>query len=309
MEEDLRRSLRADPHANASFNIKVAESLFGQGRPMEAVREAVERAGSTSHGERSSHLRAAGSASADILIGDFPTADARLAALERETGPLSFDSAAFATPARTRIELALEAGDVKKAGLMADELLKKRGGRSDEFDPRPFLYSVAVRAGLRTPAEAKAQLENWLREPPEETSGSWRWVLWTEGYAAPAVTAADAKVAVEARAKYPAFSPYNRMSFQLPEVEEGRVREMSGDVDGAIRLPRFGTRACQALSAPIVGTQGWLHLGHALAAKHDADGACHAYDVVLSRWGAAKPRSVSAEAARAGARALGCPAR
>jgi serine/threonine-protein kinase len=50
-----------------------------------------------------------------------------------------------------------------------------------------------------------------------------------------------------------------------------------------------------------------LHLGDALASKGDTASACAAYRVVLDRWGSARPRSVTADQARAHAASLRCP--
>ena len=47
-------------------------------------------------------------------------------------------------------------------------------------------------------------------------------------------------------------------------------------------------------------------LGEALEAKGDKDGACVAYGEVLVHWGNAKPRSVTADKARAHMKTLGC---
>jgi eukaryotic-like serine/threonine-protein kinase len=49
-----------------------------------------------------------------------------------------------------------------------------------------------------------------------------------------------------------------------------------------------------------------LHLAEAREASGDDPGACEAYRAVLDRWGGAKPRSMTAEAARARVRALAC---
>lgn len=48
-----------------------------------------------------------------------------------------------------------------------------------------------------------------------------------------------------------------------------------------------------------------LH-GQALEERGEKGRACEVYGAVLARWGAAKPRSVTAEEARRRARALGC---
>ena len=52
-----------------------------------------------------------------------------------------------------------------------------------------------------------------------------------------------------------------------------------------------------------------LSIGLALEQKGDKEGACAAYASVLDRLGNAKPRSVTAEKAKAHAKALGCPER
>jgi serine/threonine-protein kinase len=57
---------------------------------------------------------------------------------------------------------------------------------------------------------------------------------------------------------------------------------------------------------PFGNTRGWLDLGAALEAKADRAGACDAYRMVVDRWGQARPRSVTAEHARARAVALAC---
>ena len=61
-----------------------------------------------------------------------------------------------------------------------------------------------------------------------------------------------------------------------------------------------------ALFDPFGNTRGWLDLGTALEATGNRDGACHAYQVVIDRWGHASPRSISAERARVRTAALAC---
>jgi hypothetical protein len=45
-------------------------------------------------------------------------------------------------------------------------------------------------------------------------------------------------------------------------------------------------------------TRSWFFLGEARAAKGDRSGTCAAYGELLEHWGAAKPRSLTAEKAR-----------
>jgi hypothetical protein len=65
--------------------------------------------------------------------------------------------------------------------------------------------------------------------------------------------------------------------------------------------------ACSALQEPLEHTRASFHLGQALEATGDASGACAAYRVVRDRWGAARPRSVTAERAKERMRVLACP--
>ena len=54
----------------------------------------------------------------------------------------------------------------------------------------------------------------------------------------------------------------------------------------------------------------WLHTAYSSRQHHqqkgDKPGACAAYQLVLSRWGEAKQRSVTAEKARGRMKGLGC---
>jgi serine/threonine-protein kinase len=65
---------------------------------------------------------------------------------------------------------------------------------------------------------------------------------------------------------------------------------------------------CGALEAPVLAVRVRLAHGAAREQGGDRDGACAAYADVVARWGGAK-KSVTADAARARAKALGCPAR
>lgn len=55
------------------------------------------------------------------------------------------------------------------------------------------------------------------------------------------------------------------------------------------------------------GLQDRLLLGRVLEETGDRDGACAQYAAILFRWGNAKPKSVTADKARARSKALSCP--
>jgi serine/threonine-protein kinase len=52
--------------------------------------------------------------------------------------------------------------------------------------------------------------------------------------------------------------------------------------------------------------QSHLYFGEASEQKGDVAAACDAYAFVIARWGNAKPKSVSADEARARSKKLGC---
>jgi serine/threonine-protein kinase len=92
----------------------------------------------------------------------------------------------------------------------------------------------------------------------------------------------------------------------LPDAEVGRVYLMAGRPEEAVPYLRRAAASCTAFAAPVDQTRARLHLGMALEQTNDRDGACSAYRKVLDRWGHAKPRSVTADEARAHATKLGC---
>ena len=57
---------------------------------------------------------------------------------------------------------------------------------------------------------------------------------------------------------------------------------------------------------PVIYRSPAEMLGEALESKGDTQGACAAYAEVLEHWGNAKPRSKTADAARAHMKKLGC---
>jgi serine/threonine-protein kinase len=92
----------------------------------------------------------------------------------------------------------------------------------------------------------------------------------------------------------------------LIDAAAGRAFLLVGRASDAIGWLTQATQSCVAFDFPVEHTRAHLWLGQAREAQGDRAGACSAYGAVLSRWGAARPRSVTAEAARDRAKALGC---
>jgi len=120
-----------------------------------------------------------------------------------------------------------------------------------------------------------------------------------------AATAAEAREAIEARSgPLPPYRPNT-----LAGADVGRTFLLAGRTGEAIALLEEATRSCRALEHPVLHTRAHDWLGQAREAGGDRPGACTAYAVVISRWGRAVPRSVTAEHARARMTALGCDGR
>jgi serine/threonine-protein kinase len=308
-ESDARKVLRLVGNG-ASANFRLAEALFAQGRAIESVRGALDQAAESFAEAKRARFALATSAGADILVGDFVAADQHLSALEQTAGSLGF-LRMFDPPGVARVKVLLETGDLARAAALADDLLKKRGARNDEADARPLLYAIAVRGKRRSEREREEQVAASIADAEAQSektaTATWRWRIWLDAYAAPAESRAEAEQALRARDSFPAFAASNRYVFQTPEIAEGKMYALVGRYDEAIARLKPWAESCHALSAPFEFTHAWYWLGESFAAKGDTEAACHAYGVVLSRWGHAKPQSVTARAARAKRAALHCP--
>jgi serine/threonine-protein kinase len=129
--------------------------------------------------------------------------------------------------------------------------------------------------------------------------------VWSIAYAASATTPEEANDALDAMPSFaPMLAPIARSSVE--DLALGSVYLLADRVPDALPiLERFNAN-CDAARYPIENTQGHFMLGEAYERKSDAAAACRAYVVVDDRWGLAKPRSVTAEKARARIAALHC---
>jgi serine/threonine-protein kinase len=127
--------------------------------------------------------------------------------------------------------------------------------------------------------------------------GPFRWVQLYAGFAE---TQDEAK---EALSKLPDFLPLPPASRHTPafDAEIGKTYALAGgpgDDDKALPPLQAVTKACIALGHPILQTRSYYFIGLALEHKGDLDGAKKAYQVIVDRWGNAKPKSRTAEEAK-----------
>ena len=121
---------------------------------------------------------------------------------------------------------------------------------------------------------------------------------WAMVYAGFAENLEESKEALDALPQFLPFPPDSRHTPNF-DAEVGKAFALGGRYDEAVPLLTNVTRACIGLGSPQLQTRAFYFLGVALEGKGDLEGARVAYQTVVDRWGAAKPRSVTAERARA----------
>ena len=184
-------------------------------------------------------------------------------------------------------------------------LLHWRGCYTEQ-DPVLPLAAAEVRGGLLAAAGFAQRRDAWLREREPRTHSNMKGYLWVHAYAEHAETSDQAQEAMAALGRFggmPSHRPLTATNYSI-----GRTLLLAGKTEEAVGYLRKAAHACMPLSAPVRYVRANLFLGQALEATGDKAGACKAYDVVLARWGKAKPRSVTAEEARRRSKALGCTA-
>jgi serine/threonine-protein kinase len=89
------------------------------------------------------------------------------------------------------------------------------------------------------------------------------------------------------------------------DLNVGRVLALTGQGERALVPLRRAANACERLDDPTRTFTALYYLGLAVEQTGDADGARAAYEAVVKAWGKAKPRSTTANLARAALERLG----
>ncbi len=305
-EVEARRAVAGEPATDNAHRYLV-EALAARRAPIEELEDAASAWASTGNADDKAQTREVARRRLDGYTGNLGVAVGhavealRLARIQDPTftGPVA-------------MELYEEIGERPKAVAFADDFLRRAGGLGD-----PATRGVALQefrlAGRMSAGELRSQRERAATEVRRlsspfvsDASGDETWVNL---YAASATTPEDARDAIAAR---PSFPPLPRGAGDLGDrttLEEkvGRVYLLAGEVDEALTHLRVATAACPPLAALLNYLHAQEELGEALALKGDTAGACAAHRVVLSYWGDAKPRSVTADKSRAQMRRLACP--
>jgi serine/threonine-protein kinase len=306
VEQDGRQMIAVDPQGQRGYQA-LAGAAAALDHPQEMIKELLKQRWMRSLAEErivSEHLLEANLA---VLTGDFVEAERE--ARRYEATILTHSATdVHAKLAELLVNLSLEQGDLRGAAHSADEFLKRRGAWAESDDPGfiglPWFLRVAERGGLLSHDQFVAQRDAWLLQM---TSGRSADFFRELGYAPAVETPLDAEEALRALA---AGGSHRLDSWRaFPEVLGpgiGRTMLLAGRLEEAIPPLESAARACACLESPFLMTRTHLWLGQALEQRGDKVGACAAYAVVLKRWGAAKPRSVSAAKAKERTAQLAC---
>lgn len=310
-ESTVREWLGRDPEDWYGYDW-LARALEGEGKPIDSVRTAFEQKWLRLSGDRKAKLEAVDRATLDLLSGDFVAAQRRLEEMEVSLA-LEPVALAHAKSHWLLTSIAEETGSTKQARAVAESYLARRDAwaaphRVDDRtiweDPVPQMLGVLARAGAISSPQWSERRDEWLRTWRAKTSDTYAPYLWIFGWAAPVSARADAEAAIAALPAYSPLPPFVPMTIAPAHV--GHAYLLAGKLDEAVAHLRAGVASCGGVGDPIAQTRASLWFGQALEAKGDGRGACAAYRAVLDRWGSAKPRSITADRARARIAALAC---
>jgi eukaryotic-like serine/threonine-protein kinase len=309
-EADAKRMLAANADS-AEGPYFLAEALAGQDRPVDLVREAIEQYERRIPPEERARALAK-RLQFDLYVGDFARAESRANEMERFNAS-NPGLAAHATGLRWLVSALDESGRLDAARQAATRFTTRYDvwispAAVDDFamanDPLPWMLAVQARTGGLSREDFESRRAAWVARWKAKTSASYIPLLWVHGYAMTVDTRQDAVSALEALEGYrplpTQFGNINGFAFV------GRVYLRAGRVSEAVPFLRHAARTCEALLEPVDHTRAILDLGEALEQTGERAEACAAYARVVRRWGQAKPRSITAEKARAHILALHC---
>ncbi len=313
LETRARGMILAEPDALPAY-VELANALAARGGPLEASREVLrqKREHMDPRDRPTEELR--DEAALAMFMGDFTAAIAAVGRLEALVASVPAIGE-HAWPARARCEAALESGSLVQASAAATSFLQRRDAwesdaRAEDWaiseDPTGSMLWTLQHAGALSPEEASKRRAAWLVAWEARVQTTAHNFLWLHQWAAGVETADDASTALAALPRFSPLPPHKPKT--LADAYAGRTFLVGGRVDDALPYLRAATRSCAVLDFAYDGTRARFDLGRALEAKGDAAGACAAYASVRARWGAAKPRSITAERAKAQMTALRCPA-
>ena len=190
-------------------------------------------------------------------------------------------------------------------------------GRATKVEEeKPFLLAAELEYGSLPPARWRETADAWERanawrtSPRESWAYRWGPAIGSRIDAHEALLrdpSAEAGGVGDAFTHQPDNGPFRGYNVRMRDAYEGRIRLLGGDASRAIPLLEAAAHSCQGIEQASLHVRAHLWLGTAKEKVGDIPAACDAYGFIRSRWGASKPRSVTAHEAERRMVALGCP--
>jgi tetratricopeptide (TPR) repeat protein len=294
-ESDVRLLLDVQPESEEGHGT-LAGILANKGAPIEGLRQALGGGGAMLSGATLPE------AVIPWFEGDFAAVqEVAKGAADRIRG--SFEQQDHWLPALARMTADFETGETANGGRVAADFIARSSVWKDRA---PILDATAARAAVRGGAMSSADGEKHLAEDAKSlvTTGISPESVWERIYSYRSLyeTPEQARSAVRALDVLGAGRPPARGGSHAGYVFflAGRFEEARAMLDARL------TSCTGSLESTPEWVRAHLFLGEIDEAGGRKDSACSHYAKVLARWGHAKPRSVSADEARAHAKTLGC---
>ena len=315
-EANARRRIAIDPNIHDGYKALLYTSIcLRKPEPLllESLEQTVQRI-PDEFGKRRFRLNM--SLRLAAIKGDFVTAS-KLADEFRTLVATRTDTADHAAATLVSAEIEREAGRPDRAAEIAKGFVE----RHEVWQKEPVVHDYSM-AGDLTPliltflhdpkympaADYQAALDGWRKRNDSSAFGDYRPYVWVYGYAAPVVNAEDAKVAIEALPRYSPIPPF-LPNGALPALSVGRALWLGGSEAQGLAYLESASKQCWLGTRPMQSITSHAWYAEALEKKGDKPGACKELGTLLSFWGNAKPRSVTAEWAKTRSRVLGCAER
>ncbi len=300
MEQDARAWQNIEPEA-PDPSYQLAAALMARGAPIQSVEVALRQSWRARKEDRADN-EAEDTANVRLAQGDF--AGAERATMDWDAARPGQEVVLHSGPQQQLAFIAYEEGDVQKAARIADGFLKILPALTPSpvgNDPTIWTAEYMFRANRISKQDLEDKRKTWLKEREANRTQQENMRLgpfrWAQLYAGFAETLDEAKDALDKQTDFLPLPPESRRTSSF-DAELGKTYALAGKNDDALPPLRHVTKACIALGQPILQTRSFYFLGMALEGKGDIDGAKKAYQVVIDRWGNAKPKSVTAEAAK-----------
>jgi tetratricopeptide (TPR) repeat protein len=309
MEHDAREWSNIEPDASEP-DYQLAVALAAEGQAQVSIQEALRRQWTKMSLVEKKTQEPSDQADLAIFVGDF-TAGSRFAHTWENALKADADVLEHAGPEILLAHLAFEAGDTAGAADIADAFEKRMKGYSQRItgmDPSLDFDELLYRGNRITKAELDTRRAAWLsrmegkesQREKQRRSG----VRWANVYAGFAETLEEANEALGKQNDFMPMPPDARAPLEFA-ASTGKAYALAGKADDAIPYLERVTRSCSALKNPALVTRAFYFLGLAYETKGNLEEAKKAYKAVVDRWGSAKPKSTTADKAKAQLARLG----